>query len=140
MKCPFCAHLESKVLETRVSDDGETTRRRRECLSCAKRFTTYERVETSPLTVVKKDGRRESFDRDKLRLGLIRACERTHVSLEQIDHIVTVVERQLRSEDSTEIVSTKIGDYVAERLKLIDKVAYIRFASVFKRFVEVEEF
>ena len=140
MKCPFCSHTESKVLETRVSEDWETLRRRRECLSCSKRFTTYERVEYSPLTVVKRDGRRETFDRDKLKRGIYRACERTTISKEQIEIIVNGIEQDLRSGDSTEITSSSIGSMVAERLKKLDKVAYIRFASVFKRFVDVEEF
>lgn len=139
MKCPFCFHLESKVLETRDSEDWETTRRRRECLKCEKRFTTYERVESSPLTVVKKDGRRESFSRDKLRLGLHKACEKTVVASSEIEKIVDEIERELRAEDTTEVESRKIGTLVARELKKIDKIAYIRFASVFKRFVDVEE-
>lgn len=140
MKCPFCAHSESKVLETRVSDDWITVRRRRECLQCTKRFTTYERVEHSPLSVVKKDGRRETFDRDKLSRGLYRACERTAVTRLQIEKIVDTIERELRANDSTEIESSQLGNLVAEQLKGLDKVAYIRFASVFRRFVDVEEF
>ena len=140
MKCPFCFHLESKVLETRDSEDWETTRRRRECLKCEKRFTTYERVENSPLTVVKKDGKREVFSRDKLKLGLYKACEKTVVKSNHIEKIVDEVERELRLEDRTEVESRKIGNLVAKQLKKIDKIAYIRFASVFKRFVDVEEF
>ncbi|KKR75992.1 MAG: Transcriptional repressor NrdR [Candidatus Levybacteria bacterium GW2011_GWA2_40_8] len=140
MKCPFCFHLESKVLETRDSEDWETTRRRRECLKCEKRFTTYERVENSPLTVVKKDGKREVFSRDKLKLGLYKACEKTVVKSNDIEKIVDEVERELRLEDRTEVESRKIGNLVAKQLKKIDKIAYIRFASVFKRFVDVEEF
>lgn len=140
MKCPFCSHLESKVLETRDSDDWETTRRRRECLKCAKRFTTYERLETSPLTVVKKDGRRETFDREKLKRGLYKACEKTPVSGEEIEKIVGEVERELRAEETTEIESRKLGRLTAKYLKKRDKVAYIRFASVFREFVDVEEF
>jgi transcriptional repressor NrdR len=140
VKCPFCAHSESKVLETRVSDDWITVRRRRECLGCSKRFTTYERVEKSPLFVIKKDGRRETFDRDKLRSGLFKACERTQVSQLQIEGIVDTIERELRVTDSVEVTSTTIGNLVAEALKRTDKVAYIRFASVFRRFVDLEEF
>ncbi|HLB61066.1 MAG TPA: transcriptional regulator NrdR [Patescibacteria group bacterium] len=140
MKCPFCTHLDSKVLETRVGDDRETTRRRRECLSCTKRFTTYERVERSPLTVIKKDGRRETFNRDKLILGIHKACERTRVTRQQIDHVLDTTERELRSQEKEEITSATIGNLIAEELKKLDKVAYIRFASVFRRFVEVEEF
>ena len=140
MKCPFCAHSESRVLETRVSDDWITVRRRRECSGCNKRFTTYERVEHSPLSVIKKDGRRETFDRDKLRSGLYKACERTGVARLEIERIVDTIERELRASDSTEVESSALGNLVAEQLKLLDKVAYIRFASVFRRFVDVEEF
>jgi len=140
VKCPFCAHSESRVLETRVSDDWITVRRRRECSGCNKRFTTYERVEHSPLSVIKKDGRRETFDRDKLRSGLYKACERTGVARLEIERIVDTIERELRASDSTEVESSALGNLVAEQLKLLDKVAYIRFASVFRRFVDVEEF
>lgn len=140
MKCPFCGHDESKVLETRVSDDWVTVRRRRECLRCAKRFTTYERVEHSPLSVIKKDGRRETFEREKLRRGLYKACERTTVSQKEIETIVENIERELRASESVEITSSAIGNLVAEELKHVDKVAYIRFASVFRRFVDLEEF
>jgi len=140
MKCPFCTHLESKVLETRDSEDWETTRRRRECLKCTKRFTTYERLETSPLTIVKKDGRRETFDREKLKRGIYKASEKTTVSGDAIDKIVDEVERELRSENSTEIESRKLGRLAAKYLKKKDKVAYIRFASVFRRFVDIEDF
>jgi len=140
MLCPFCGHQESKVLETRESEDLKITRRRRECLKCQKRFTTYERVETSPLVVIKKGGRREEFDRDKLKRGLIKACEKTKISVEKIEEIVDWVERKLRSEDSAEVKSEKIGRLVAQKLKKIDKVAYIRFASVFRSFVDLEDF
>ena len=140
MKCPFCAHSDSRVLETRVSDDWITVRRRRECFGCNKRFTTYERVEHSPMSVIKKDGRHETFDRDKLRHGLYKACERTGVARLQIERIVDTIERELRASDSTEVESSALGNLVAEQLKLLDKVAYIRFASVFRRFVDVEEF
>lgn len=140
MKCPFCTYTESKVLETRVGDDLETVRRRRECLKCSKRFTTYERVEYSPLTVIKRDGRRERFDRDKLYRGLHRSCERTRVTSQHIEQIAGHVEQELRTQGSSEVTSAAIGDIIAEQLKRIDKVAYIRFASVFRRFVDVEEF
>lgn len=128
------------MLETRVGDDSETTRRRRECLECAKRFTTYERVEHSPLTVIKRNGRRETFDREKLQHGLRKSCEHTTVSQENIERIVDMVEQELRGRDTSEVKSADIGDLVAEHLKKIDKVAYIRFASVFRRFVEVKDF
>ncbi len=128
------------MLETRVSDDWITVRRRRECFGCSKRFTTYERVEHSPLSVIKKDGKRETFDREKLRHGLYKACERTAVSQKEIETIVDRIERELRGNESVEITSSAIGNLVAEELKLVDKVAYIRFASVFRRFVDLEEF
>lgn len=140
MICPFCDHEQSKVLETRDSHDLASTRRRRECLECKKRFTTYERIETEPLIVKKKDGRREQFDRTKLKSGLLKATEKTTVSHEQIEKIIDNIERDLRAGESVEVESRKIGELAARGLKKIDKVAYIRFASVFKRFVEVEEF
>ena len=140
MKCPYCGLPETEVVETRDSEDLGTIRRRRECLKCEKRFTTYERVENINLVVIKKDARREQFDRDKLKRGIIRSCEKTKVSMEDIERIVTEVERELRGADSVEVDSKKIGQMVATRLKKIDKVAYIRFSSVFKRFVDVEDF
>jgi transcriptional repressor NrdR len=140
MKCPYCGSTESEVVETRTSEDVETIRRRRECLKCKKRFTTYERIENVNLVVIKKDGKREQFDRDKLKSGIIRSCEKTKVSMDAIEKIVTEVEHELRGADSVEIESKKIGQLVAMRLKKIDKVAYIRFSSVFKRFVDVEDF
>ncbi|MDO8639343.1 MAG: transcriptional regulator NrdR [bacterium] len=140
MKCPYCGSADSEVVETRASEDVDTIRRRRECLKCEKRFTTYERIENVNLVVIKKDGKREQFDRDKLKSGIIRSCEKTKVSMEQIEKIVTDVERELRGGDSVEIESKKIGQMVAIKLKKIDKVAYIRFSSVFKRFVDVEDF
>lgn len=140
MKCPYCGSKDTEVVETRDSEDLETIRRRRECLSCKKRFTTYERIENVDLIVIKKDGRREQFDRDKLKRGIIRSCEKTKVSLEDIEKIVTEVERELRGADSVEVDSKKIGQMVATKLKKLDKVAYIRFSSVFKRFVDVEDF
>ena len=140
MKCPYCGSKDTEVVETRDSEDLETIRRRRECIKCKKRFTTYERIENINLIVIKKAGRREQFDRDKLKRGIIRSCEKTKVSLEDIEKIVTEIERELRGADSVEIESKKIGQMVASRLKSLDKVAYIRFSSVFKRFVDVEDF
>ncbi len=140
MKCPYCGSKDTEVVETRDSEDLETIRRRRECLKCNKRFTTYERIENINLIVIKKDGKREQFDRNKLKSGIIRSCEKTKVSLETIEKIVTEIERELRSADSVEVDSKKIGQMVAARLKSLDKVAYIRFSSVFKRFVDVEDF
>ena len=140
MYCIFCNHKNTDVVETRASEDGTTIRRRRECAKCVKRFTTYERVEQIPITVIKKDGRRERFDRMKLRSGIIQPTEKTTVSLEQVDDIVKKIETDLKQEESTEIESKRIGDLVVKYLKEIDKVAYIRFAAVFKRFVDVEDF
>jgi len=140
MKCPYCGSKETEVVETRDSEDLETIRRRRECLGCNKRFKTYERIENVNLIVIKKDGKREQFDRDKLKRGIIRSCEKTKVSLEDIEKIVTEIERELRGADSVEVESKKIGQLVATRLKTLDKVAYIRFSSVFRRFVDVEDF
>lgn len=140
MKCPFCSHTDTEVVETRDSEDLGTTRRRRECSKCSKRFTTYERVENIPLIVVKKDGRKEQFDRDKLKRGIIKSCEKTVVGIEEIEKIVDEIERELRGLESVEAESKKIGQMAATRLKKIDKIAYIRFASVFRRFVDVEDF
>ena len=140
MKCPYCGSTESEVVETRTSEDVDTIRRRRECLKCEKRFTTYERIENVNLFVIKKDGKREQFNRDKLKSGIVRSSEKTAVSMEAIEKIVTEVEQELRGADSVEVESKKIGQLVAARLKKIDKVAYIRFSSVFKRFVDVEDF
>lgn len=140
MKCPFCGHKASDVVETRTSEDGGALRRRRVCSSCGKRYTTYERVDQIPIVVIKRDGRRDRYDRSKLMSGVIKAFEKTKVTGEQIEELVTEVEEQLRCQDKTEIQSAFIGNLVAQKLKKIDKVAYIRFASVFKRFVEVGEF
>lgn len=140
MKCPYCGNKDTEVVETRDSEDLETIRRRRACISCDKRFTTYERVENIHLIVIKKDGRREQFNREKLRGGILKACEKTTVPVDTIHKIVAEVERELRNESSIEVESKKIGHMVAQRLKKHDKVAYIRFSSVFRRFVDVEDF
>lgn len=140
MQCPYCLHLETDVIETRDSEDLSSTRRRRECKKCLKRFTTYERIESAPLIVIKKDGKREQFDREKLKRGLLAACQKTTVGIERIESIVTEVERELRAGETVEVESKKIGQMAALRLKKLDKVAYIRFASVFRRFVDLEDF
>lgn len=140
MKCPYCNHDNSDVLETRDSEDLAVTRRRRSCPKCEKRFTTYERVEHVPLTVIKKDDRRETFDREKLKRGIWRASGKTNIKADDVDRIVDEVERELISGETTEIVSKKIGELVAKRLKKLDKIAYIRFSSVFRRFVDIEDF
>lgn len=140
MKCPYCGSNQSEVVETRDNEELSIIRRRRSCLNCQKRFTTYERIENVNLYVIKKDGRREQFDRDKVRKGMLTSCEKTKVSVEEIEKIVTDIERELRTRDTVEIKSKEIGEMIAKRLKKLDKVAYIRFASVFKSFVDVEDF
>jgi transcriptional repressor NrdR len=140
MKCPYCGSKETEVVETRDSEDLETIRRRRNCIKCEKRFTTYERVENINLVVIKKDGRREQFNRDKLKNGIIRSCEKTTVTVDDVEKIVTQIERELRGGESVEVESKKIGQMVSVRLKKLDKIAYIRFSSVFKRFVDIEDF
>lgn len=140
MFCIFCKNTDTEVIETRLSEDGMAIRRRRQCPKCEKRFTTYERVEELPVLVIKRDGSRERFDREKLRNGVIKAAEKTKVTADQIERIVTNVEQELKEKDSTEIESDIIGNVVAKYLKKIDKIAYIRFASVFRRFVDVEDF
>lgn len=140
MRCPYCTHETTEVVETRDSEDLSVTRRRRECVKCTKRFTTYERVETVPLVVIKKNAARESFDREKLAGGIRKAAEKTTVTHSDIEVIVEEVERELRGGESIEVESKRIGQMVATRLKKKDKVAYIRFASVFRQFVDLEEF
>jgi transcriptional repressor NrdR len=140
MKCPYCSHEETDVIETRDSNNLSVTRRRRHCTRCQKRFTTYERIEHVPLTVIKKDERREAFDREKLKRGILRASGKTTLTVEQIERIVDEVEKELIGAESTEIKSFVIGELVARRIKKLDKIAYIRFASVFKRFVDIEDF
>jgi len=140
MKCLFCQNINTEVRETRVSENRTTIRRRRSCTSCKKRFTTYERVEELPILVIKRDDKREHFERKKLLHGIFKAVGKTTVTADQVEDIVNRVEQEITNEGKTEIKSQKIGDMVAKYLKKIDKVAYIRFASVFRRFVDVEEF
>lgn len=140
MRCIFCNKYDTDVVETRSSDDSCVIRRRRECGSCLRRFTTYERVEQLPIMVIKRDGRRERFDRHKLLRGILKSTEKTKISFKDAENIVVQVETELKNEDSGEVGSQKIGLMVADRLKKLDKVAYIRFASVFRRFVDVDEF
>ncbi|MDE2026079.1 MAG: transcriptional regulator NrdR [Patescibacteria group bacterium] len=140
MKCPYCGSNQTEVVETRDNIELGTIRRRRACLNCSKRFTTYERVENVNLYVIKKDGRREQFDRDKMKKGILTACDKTKVSVEQIEKIVDDIERELRNRDSVEVKSKEIGEMIAKRLKKYDQVAYIRFASVFRQFVDIEDF
>ena len=140
MRCPYCNNLETGDLDSRDSEDLTTIRRRRECLKCQKRFTTYERVEMIDLVVIKKDGRREPFGRNKVLSGIIKACEKRLIPIDVIERIVDDIERDLRNRDSVEIESKLIGSLVMRKLKSIDKVAYIRFASVYRSFEDVEEF
>ena len=140
MKCPFCAYLESKVVDSRPADEGASIRRRRECLSCPKRFTTYETMESLPLMVVKKDGSRQSFDRNKVMNGLIRACEKRPVSFSTMEEIVNEIEQTLQNEMEREVSSAEIGELVMERLKKVDEVSYVRFASVYRQFKDINTF
>ncbi len=140
MRCPFCNYSESKVIDSRPTDEGERIRRRRECLSCAKRFTTYEIIETVPLIVVKKDKSREAFDRQKLLNGFLRACEKRPVSIETIEHAVNDIESKLQNSLDREVSSTLIGEYAMDALKEIDAVAYVRFASVYREFKDISTF
>jgi len=139
MKCPFCGYLEDKVIDSRLSHDGGTTRRRRECLKCEKRFTTYERVEESLPLVVKKDGTRETFDRNKILSGIVKACEKRPVSMEDIEKAVERLEQKFL-DSGVEIQSKAIGEAVMEELKRLDEVAYVRFASVYREFRDINEF
>lgn len=139
MKCPYCDHRDTEVIETRDSEDLAVVRRRRMCAKCEKRFTTYERIETIPITIIKKDGRRESFDREKLLRGIWRASGKTTIKADDVTNIVDEVERELIGSDTTEFPSKKIGELVAKRLKKLDKIAYIRFASVFQQFMDLED-
>ena len=140
MKCPYCNYEETQVIDTRETENLETTRRRRECLKCGKRFTTYERVEEAEIIVVKKDGKRERFERQKLLNGILKACEKRHVSLDKIEKLVDDVESDLRKRDSVEVESKVIGELAMKKLKTLDKVAYIRFASVYREFEDLDRF
>ncbi len=140
MKCPYCAHPESKVVDSRPSDEGSSIRRRRECLACHKRFTTYETMESLPLMVIKKDGSRQTFDKTKLLNGMIRACEKRPVAFSTLEEISNEIEQVLQNEMDREILSTRIGELVMERLKTVDEVAYVRFASVYRQFKDISTF
>jgi transcriptional repressor NrdR len=140
MKCPFCGHAENKVIDSRISKDGKAIRRRRECLGCVKRFTTYEFVEDILPMVVKKDGRRETFDRMKIRNGVMKACEKRPISMESMEKIVENVEQACQEFQGEEIPSAVIGEKVMNELKVLDGVAYVRFASVYRQFRDVGEF
>ena len=140
MKCPFCGYVDSKVIDSRPAEDGNTIRRRRECLDCQKRFTTYEVIERMPLVVIKRDGSRQTFDRVKIINGLVRASEKRPVSMTQIERIADEVEQELRGRLESEVLSERIGEMVMARLKSIDEVAYVRFASVYRSFKDIETF
>jgi transcriptional repressor NrdR len=140
VKCPFCSHLESKVIDSRMGTTGDVTRRRRECESCARRFTTYERVEEIVPLVVKKDGRREAFDRLKLLAGLRKACDKRAVSLAQLEAILDAVERDLIDTGDKEVSAQKVGEKVMHELRKVDEIAYVRFASVYRSFRDIDEF
>ena len=140
MKCPFCSYEESKVIDSRPTDEGEKIRRRRECISCGKRFTTYEIIESVPIIVVKKDKSRQAFDRVKLFNGMLRACEKRPVSIEQMEKIVTEIEAELQNSLDREVTSVHIGELVMDRLKTLDEVAYVRFASVYRQFKDINTF
>ena len=140
MKCPYCSFEESKVIDSRPTDEGERIRRRRECLNCQKRFTTYEIIESLPIIVIKKDKSREVFNRDKLLNGLLRACEKRPVSLEKLENVIDEIEAVLQNSLDREVSSDKIGELVMDKLKDVDEVAYVRFASVHQRFSDIHEF
>ncbi len=140
MRCPYCGDVSDKVVDSRENDDGTVIRRRRECLSCGKRFTTYEHVELAPLFVTKRDGRREAFDRNKVIGGIIKACEKRPVSIEKIERIVEDIEKALRSKADMEVSSKDIGEMVMDKLAILDEVAYVRFASVYRQFKDVRQF
>jgi len=140
MKCPFCGHPEDKVVDSRESKEGEAIRRRRECLGCERRFTTYERIDEIPYAVVKKDGRREKFDRQKLLSGLLKACEKRPVSMGKLEHVVNEAEAYVAESPDRERTTSELGEFLMERLKTLDKVAYVRFASVYMDFKDVKEF
>lgn len=140
MLCPFCSHVESKVVNSRQSPKGDSIRRRRECLKCGHRFTTFEVVEKVPIMVIKRDGRREAFDRQKLAGGILRSCEKRPVTLEEVERIVQFVEKTLYNNMEKEVSSLKIGEMVLKKLRELDEVAYVRFASVYRQFRDVSEF
>ncbi len=140
MKCPFCADTENKVIDSRLSKEGYVIRRRRECLACNRRFTTYERIEEIPLMIIKKDGRREEFNRDKIRSGITKACEKRNISMNSIEDFLDELEQELRETGKKEISSSVVGERVINRLHDLDEIAYVRFASVYREFKDVNDF
>ena len=140
MKCPYCGFIDSKVIDSRPADEGTTIRRRRECLGCRKRFTTYEVMERMPLVVIKRDGSRQSFDKIKLINGMVRACEKRPISMAELDRIADDIEQELRGRLESEVQSERIGEMVMDRIKDLDEVAYVRFASVYRSFKDINTF
>jgi transcriptional repressor NrdR len=140
MKCPFCAHIEDKVVDSRESKEGEVIRRRRECLGCGKRFTSYERIDQIPHLVVKKDGRRERFDREKIMSGLLKACQKRAVPVKALEMICDRVEAMVQESPDREVPTTQVGEFLMESLRDLDKVAFVRFASVYRDFKDVDQF
>ena len=140
MKCPFCAHPESKVIDSRPADEGSSIRRRRECLACHKRFTTYETMESLPLVVIKRDGRRQAFDKNKLMGSMLKSCEKRSVPTNTLERIADEIEQSLQNELMREIPSTQIGELVMEKLRDVDEVSYVRFASVYRQFKDINTF
>ena len=140
MKCPFCGYNDSKVLDTRPTDEGSTIRRRRECLNCNKRFTTYEKIEQSPIMVIKKDGNRQAFDRERIIRGMIKSCEKRPVSANDIEEAVNNIEKKIENSMKKEISSLEIGEMVMDELKDLDEVSYVRFASVYREFKDLQSF
>lgn len=140
MKCPFCYDAESKVVDSRPTDEGSVIRRRRECISCGKRFTTYEKIENLPILVIKKDGRREAFDSSKIMSGLLKACEKRPVPIKDLEEAVQDIEKQVYNSLEQEVTSQRIGEMIMEKLKALDEVAYVRFASVYRQFKDINTF
>lgn len=140
MRCTVCGYREDKVVDSRTIQEGRAIRRRRECLKCGKRFTTYEYIEEPSLMVIKRDGRRQPFDRQKLLQGVLKACEKRPISMDKIEEIVTAVERVIQKKSEREVPSTRLGELIMERLKVLDDIAYVRFASVYRQFKDVEQF
>jgi transcriptional repressor NrdR len=140
MKCPYCSEIENKVIDSRLSKDASVIRRRRECLTCSRRFTTYEHIEEIPIMIIKKDGRRELFSRDKVRSGMLKACEKRNISMNSIEEFIDDMERDLREAEEKEIPASVVGEKIMAKLHELDDVAYVRFASVYREFKDVNDF
>lgn len=140
MRCPFCNTEESKVIDSRPAEDGRTIRRRRECIGCMERFTTYEKIESVPIIIIKKDGTRQTFVREKVMNGLLRACEKRPISIEQLENVIDEIEAQINNSLKREVTSKEVGEMVIEKLKSLDEIAYVRFASVYRQFKDINSF